>query len=83
MNDDYSELTAEQRSLIGRLLRLCLTDNLVVGLLVLFVVGWGVLVAGLNLRTPWGRRRTDRTQPAECGSSPSFARGQTDLSKEG
>ena len=45
MNNDYSELTAEQRSLIGKLLRFCLTNKLVVAMLVVFVVGWGLRVA--------------------------------------
>jgi len=40
-----TELTPEQRSLIGRLLGFCLRNKLVVMLLVLFVVGAGVLVA--------------------------------------
>ncbi len=41
----YDEPTPEQRGPIGRLLRLCLTNKLVVGLLVLLVVGWGIVVA--------------------------------------
>ena len=43
--DPYAELSAEQKSPIGRLLRWCLTNKLVVCLLVLFVIGWGMSVA--------------------------------------
>lgn len=45
MTDDYSEPTAEQRSLTGKLLRFCLTNRLVVALIVLFVIAAGILVA--------------------------------------
>jgi Cu(I)/Ag(I) efflux system membrane protein CusA/SilA len=37
--------TTEQKSLMGRMMRFCLTNKLVVWLLVLFTVGWGVIVA--------------------------------------
>jgi len=39
------EQTAEQKSWIGRLLWFCLTNKLVIALLVLFTIGWGVIVA--------------------------------------
>jgi len=46
MNEHSTEkLTAEQKSLMGRLLLFCLSNKLVVGLVVLFVVGWGIIVA--------------------------------------
>ncbi|MDD5134313.1 MAG: efflux RND transporter permease subunit [Phycisphaerae bacterium] len=46
MDDKYSsEQTAEQKSLIGKLMRFCLTNKLVVGLLVLFVIFWGIIAA--------------------------------------
>ena len=46
MEDKYPvEQTAEQKSLMGKLLRFCLTNKLVVGLLVLFVFFWGIIVA--------------------------------------
>ena len=45
MSNAYSEPSTEQRSLIGKLLRYCLTNKLVVALLVLFIVAWGVMVA--------------------------------------
>ena len=35
----------ERRSLVDRVLRFCLENKLVVGLLVLLAVGWGALVA--------------------------------------
>jgi Cu(I)/Ag(I) efflux system membrane protein CusA/SilA len=40
-----SEPTAEQKSWMGKLLLFCLTNKLVVGLLVIFVVVWGLIVA--------------------------------------
>ncbi|MGB2823256.1 MAG: efflux RND transporter permease subunit [Phycisphaerae bacterium] len=45
MPDDYGTPTPQQRSPIGRLLRWCLTNRLVVFLFVLGVIGWGVAVA--------------------------------------
>jgi len=39
------EQTAEQKSLMGKLLRFCLTNKLVIGLLVIFVIVWGIIVA--------------------------------------
>jgi Cu(I)/Ag(I) efflux system membrane protein CusA/SilA len=45
MTENYAELTPEQKSLVGRLLRFCLTNKLVVGLIVLFVIALGIYVA--------------------------------------
>ena len=45
MNDWYRQPTAEQRSPVGRLIGFCLTNKLVVVLLVAFVVLWGLRVA--------------------------------------
>ena len=45
MAENYSELTVEQKSFIGKLLLFCLTNKLVVGLLVLFIVATGIYVA--------------------------------------
>ena len=46
MSERFSdELTAEQKSLMGKLLLFCLTNKLVVGMVVLFAVGWGIIVA--------------------------------------
>jgi Cu(I)/Ag(I) efflux system membrane protein CusA/SilA len=45
MTENYTELTPEQTSLVGRLLRFCLTNKLVVGLMVLFVIALGIYVA--------------------------------------
>ena len=39
------ELTAEQKSLMGKLLLFCLTNKLVVALIVLFAIGCGIIVA--------------------------------------
>jgi len=44
-DNPYSEPSPQQRSLIGRLLLWCLTNKLVVGLLVLLVIGGGIMVA--------------------------------------
>lgn len=40
-----NKLTTEQQSWVGRLLRFCLTNKLVVFLVVIFVIGWGIMVA--------------------------------------
>jgi Cu(I)/Ag(I) efflux system membrane protein CusA/SilA len=46
MNDkQFLEQTDEQKSLMGKILRFCLTNKLVIGLLVLFVIFWGIIVA--------------------------------------
>ncbi|MDY7011806.1 MAG: efflux RND transporter permease subunit, partial [Planctomycetota bacterium] len=45
MDDDYKQPSEEQNSPIGRLLRLCLINKLVIGLLVLGVIAWGIMVA--------------------------------------
>jgi hypothetical protein len=46
MSERFSdELTAEQKSLMGRLMLFCLTNKLVVALVVLFAIGWGIIVA--------------------------------------
>ena len=45
MTENYTELTVEQKSVVGKLLRFCLTNKLVVGLVVLFIVATGIYVA--------------------------------------
>ncbi|MBW8001369.1 MAG: efflux RND transporter permease subunit [Planctomycetes bacterium] len=46
MDDNHSfERTSEQKSLIGKILWFCLTNKLVIGLLVVFVIFWGIIVA--------------------------------------
>jgi Cu(I)/Ag(I) efflux system membrane protein CusA/SilA len=46
MSERFSdELTAEQKSLMGKLLLFCLNNKLVVALVVLFAIGWGIIVA--------------------------------------
>ncbi len=52
-NDAYSQPSPEQRSIIGRLLRWCLTNKLVVGLLVVLLVLWGVYVAPFDWNLGW------------------------------
>jgi len=44
-NDAYFEQTPEQRSPIGKLIRFCITNKLVVGLFMVAVIAVGVLVA--------------------------------------
>ena len=39
MIEDYTVQTPEQRSLMGRMMRFCMTNKLVVSLLVIFIVG--------------------------------------------
>jgi len=46
MSERFSdELTAEQKSLMGKLMLFCLTNKLVVALVVFFAIGWGIIVA--------------------------------------
>jgi len=46
MDDQHIfEQTAEQKSFMGKILRFCLTNKLVVGLLVVFVIFCGIIVA--------------------------------------
>jgi len=45
MSENYTLQTPQQRSLIGRLLRWCMENKLVMGLVVLFILGWGFMVA--------------------------------------
>ena len=52
MSSDYGELTPEQKSAIGRLLRFCMTNKLV-------VAGYRLGVAPQTLARLYGR--TDRT----------------------
>ncbi len=56
MTENYLEPTAEQKSFIGRLLRFCLTNKLVIGLIVLFVVATGIYVAPFDWDI-WGLPR--------------------------
>jgi len=53
----YPEPSPEQRSVIGRLLRWCLTNKLVVALAVALVVAWGVTVAPFDWRVGGIERR--------------------------
>ncbi len=39
------EQTIEQQSLVGRIIRFCLTNKLVVFLVVVLIIGWGIMVA--------------------------------------
>jgi len=57
MSEDYSQPSPEQRSFVGRLLRWCLTNRLVVALGVLAVVAGGVMVAPFDWTVPGLQRR--------------------------
>ena len=49
--ENHSQQTPEQRSWIGRLIRFCLTNKIVVGMFVLAVVAAGILVAPFDWQT--------------------------------
>ncbi len=51
------ELTGQKQSLIDRVIRFCLENKLVVGLLVIMFLGWGVMVAPFD-RNLWGLPRS-------------------------
>lgn len=53
----FEEMTVEQKSLMGRLMYFCLTNKLVVGLVVLFAIGWGIVVAPFDWEVPGVIRR--------------------------
>ncbi|MHC4396733.1 MAG: efflux RND transporter permease subunit [Planctomycetota bacterium] len=54
MDDKQSfEQTAEQKSLMGKLIRFCLTNKLVIALLVLFVIICGLIVAPFDWEPNW------------------------------
>ncbi len=57
MNDNRPTPTAEQNSLTGRLIRLCLENKLVVALLLAVIVVWGVSVAPFDWVPDWLPRR--------------------------
>ncbi len=56
---EYSseELTTEQKSLMGKLLLFCLTNKLVVAMVVLFAIGWGIIVAPFDWKVGGMMRR--------------------------
>ena len=45
MNGTQYEQTPEQKSWVGRILGFCIYNKLVVGLITLFIIGWGIYVA--------------------------------------
>ena len=51
------EQTIEQQSLVGRMIRFCLTNKLVVFLVVVLIVGWGIMVAPFDWDTAGLPRR--------------------------
>src|SRR3972149_3430530 len=55
-NESRYEQTPEQKSLIGRLLGFCIYNKLVVGLVTLFIIGWGIYVAPFDWHL-WGFQR--------------------------
>jgi len=52
-----NKLTTEQQSWLGRLLRFCLTNKLVVFLVVIFTIGWGIMVAPFDWDIEMAPRR--------------------------
>lgn len=72
MSIDYRNPTPEQRSAVGRLLRFCLENRLVVGLLVLFVVIAGVIFAPFDWDTGWALPR----QPVAVDAIPDIGENQ-------
>ena len=53
MPQDESDPAGERKSLINKLLWFCLTNKLVVGLVVLGVIGWGIMVAPFDWPLEW------------------------------
>ncbi len=51
------EETTEQRSIVGRIMWFCLTNKLVVALLIMFFVSWGIIVAPFDWQIEWIERR--------------------------
>ena len=52
MTENRPEPTAEQKSFIGKILWFCLTNKLVVFLALIFLIGWGILVAPFDWDIP-------------------------------
>ena len=50
MDQPTYEPTPEQKSWVGRLLGFCIYNKLVVGLITLFIIGWGIYVAPFDWR---------------------------------
>jgi Cu(I)/Ag(I) efflux system membrane protein CusA/SilA len=71
MSENYTQQTPEQRSPIGRLLRWCLANKPVVGLVVLFIVAWGVMVAPFD----WDVAGVDR-RPVATDAIPDIGENQ-------
>ena len=51
------EQTREQKSIMGKLMRFCLTNKLVVALVVIFAIGWGIIVAPFDWEIKGIQRR--------------------------
>ena len=56
MEEVLYEQTPEQKSWVGRILGFCIYNKLVVGLITLFIIGWGIYVAPFDWRL-WGWQR--------------------------
>ncbi len=52
MTEHIGEQTIEQKSIMGRLLWFCLTNKLVVFLMLIFIIGWGLLTAPFDWNIP-------------------------------
>ena len=56
MEEVLYEQTPEQKSWVGRILGFCIYNKLVVGLITLFIIGWGIYVAPFDWHL-WGWQR--------------------------
>jgi Cu(I)/Ag(I) efflux system membrane protein CusA/SilA len=56
MEEVLYEQTPEQKSWVGRVLGFCIYNKLVVGLITLFIIGWGIYVAPFDWHL-WGWQR--------------------------
>jgi len=71
MNENYAESTPEQRSTIGKLIRFCLTNKLVVALMTLFIVAAGIYTAPFD----WQLGGLDRN-PVPTDAIPDIGENQ-------
>jgi Cu(I)/Ag(I) efflux system membrane protein CusA/SilA len=56
MDQPVYEQTPEQKSWVGRVLGFCIYNKLVVGMITLFIIGWGIFVAPFDWHL-WGLQR--------------------------
>jgi Cu(I)/Ag(I) efflux system membrane protein CusA/SilA len=71
MEEERYEQTPEQKSWIGRILGFCIYNKLVVGLITLFIIGWGIYVAPFD----WHLRGWQRN-PVAVDAIPDIGENQ-------